>query len=185
MAIKTQKKKKKWYPIFAPVSFRGQLLGEILSSGPESIVGKNLSLNLMEFTNDPKKQNFRANFKVVKMEGEKAVTQITGYEMLLTHVRRIMRKGIEKVEDSFVAKSKDGVNVQVKTLLLTKSKTKHSVLTAIRKTTRDFISNELKNYSFDEFIQLIIATRIQKQLRESLNKIYPLVACEFRIVKRS
>lgn len=138
----------------------------------------------MDLTDDPKKQNYKIIFKITKVEGEKAFTEIIGYEMLLTHVKRIMRKGIEKIEDSFIVQSKDNVKIQIKPLLLVKNKTKHSILTAIRKSTIDFISTELKKQNYDDFIQNIINNKSQKQLREVINKIYPLVACEFRVVKK-
>ncbi|MBS3095400.1 hypothetical protein J4231_01850 [Candidatus Woesearchaeota archaeon] len=185
MATNVQKKKKKWYKIYAPEYFKGYVIGESIVGDPNSLIGKNISLNLMELTNDPKKQNFRIIFKVSRIDGEKALTELTGYEMLLTHVKRMMRKGIEKIEDSFKLKSKDNVNMQIKPMLLTKNKTKHSVLTAIRKLTVDFISNELKNQTFEEFMSSVMSNKTQKQLRENIAKIYPLVACEFRIVKKA
>jgi len=184
MAVSAQKKKKKWYAIYAPGLFNEQVIGESLTSEPSSLIGKRVGLNLMNLTNDPKKQNFRIIFKIIKVDGEKVFTDIIGYEMLLTHVKRIMRKGIEKVEDSFIVQSKDNVNMQIKPLLLARNKTRHSVLTAIRKTTREFLAEEAKKQDYNELVQCIIINKIQKQLRDKVNKIYPLVACEFRIVKK-
>lgn len=183
MVVQKQKKKK-WYQIYAPDLFRGQVIGESLASDPNMLMGKRLSVNLMNLTDDPKKQNFRLVFKIVKIDGDKALTEIIAYEMLLTHVKRMMRKGVEKIEDSFVVQSKDNVNIRLKPLLLIRNKVNHSVSTAIRKKDQEVMSDEAKKQDYSDILRSIITNKLQKQSREALTKIYPLAACELRIVER-
>ena len=183
MAVQ-QKKKKKWYSIYATGLFKDQKIGESLSNEAASLVGKKIALNLMELTNDPKKQNFRIIFKVVKVENDKAAADLICYEMLITNVKRIMRKGVEKIEESLIVQSKDNINVQLKPMLLTRRKIKRSIASAIRKKLRETLLEEAKKLEYNELIQYIIFNKIQKQVKDAMNKIYPLVVVEFRIVKK-
>ncbi|MBS3108316.1 hypothetical protein J4409_00425 [Candidatus Woesearchaeota archaeon] len=178
------KKKKKWYSIYAPSTFRGQHIGETMAVESSSLIGRTVYVNLMNLIEDPKKQNYRILFKVVKIEGEKAVSDLMSYEMILTYVKRMMRKGVEKIEDSFIVQSNDNIKIQVKPMLLAKNKVKNSVATAIRKTARGFIGEMAGKQTYSDFMYGVALSKIQRQLRENINKVYPLVACEFRIVKR-
>ena len=109
---------------------------------------------------------------------------LMSYEMILTYVKRMMRKGVEKIEDSFIVQSNDNIKIQVKPMLLAKNKVKNSVATAIRKTARGFIGEMAGKQTYSDFMYGVALSKIQRQLRENINKVYPLVACEFRIVKR-
>ena len=184
MATNVQKKKKRWYSIYVESQSGNQLIGESLTSDINSIMGKKIYVNLMNLTDDPKKQNFNIAFKVTKIDGDKALADVIGYEMLLAHVKRVMRKGVEKIEDSFIGQSKDDIKVQVKPMLLTKNKVKHSTLTAIRRITREFVIDNLKKQTYEDFMGSVMFNKVQKQLKENVNKIYPIVVCEFRIVKK-
>ena len=69
-------------------------------------------------------------------------------------------------------------------LILYVYKTNKSVLQSLRKNIRSFLEEEIKKNNFNDFINLIVYNKIQKALREKLKKIYPISACEFRIVKK-
>jgi ribosomal protein S3AE len=69
-------------------------------------------------------------------------------------------------------------------MIITKSKTKRSVLTAIMMKTREHLSEVLKELKYAEFINDVISTKAQKTLREQLKKIYPVAVLEFRVVER-
>ena len=49
--------KKEWYPILAPKIFQNTVLGETYVYEPEQMVGKGITKNLMNLTNDVKRQN--------------------------------------------------------------------------------------------------------------------------------
>ena len=59
-------KKKQWYQIVAPNQFDNVTLGETLVAEPKAMLGKTLTHNLMNLTNDTKKQNINIHFKVIK-----------------------------------------------------------------------------------------------------------------------
>lgn len=177
-------KKKRWYHIIAPKSFRQQEIGETPSDEPEHLIGRNIKINASVITNDPKKQNQRIIFKIKEVKSDNAFTQLEGYELILSQVKRLSRKGGEKIEDSFSAVSKDGVKLQIKPIFTTRAKVKNSVMTALRKSIQAFVLEDLKNKDCDDFIAEVMMNKIQKQLKDHTKKILPLAGFEFKKVER-
>jgi ribosomal protein S3AE len=177
------KSKKKWYNVVAPI-FRGAVIGETLGYDQNDLKNRNLDLNFMSITNDPKTQNIRVLFKINDVKDNNAIVEVIGYELTLSYVKRVIRKDANKIADSYEYKTKDNVKVVVKPLVITRYKTNKSVLQSLRKNIRAFLEEEIKKNNFNDFINLIVYNKVQKALREKLKKIYPISACEFRIVKK-
>jgi len=173
-------KKKKWYPIAAPKLFGDELLGEILVDDPNLILNRVVTTNLMNLTNDMKHQNINIRFRVNKIEDNVAYTELISYEMLPSSIKRLVRRDINKLDESFVCETKDNVLVRIKPFLLTKVATKGSKLKLLRKTLINLISQEIKRLSFDEVIQDVITRKLQNNVKAYLKKIYPLKICEIR-----
>lgn len=182
MAIIKGKKGKKWCSIISK-DFRGQILGETLAYSEKDLVGRKLEYNLMNLTGDPKKQNAKLVFKINNFVQDKANTEIEAYYLVNAYIKRLMKKGINKVEDSLILKGKD-CNLRVKPFLLTKNKVSKSIVKSIRKDMKEFLNKEMEKQSFLDIINNVISNKIQRSLREKLNKIYPLIVCEFRRLER-
>ena len=180
-----KKKKKIWYNIIPPEDFGAEPIGETSAYEGTPVEGRTLKISLMELTNDMKKQNIGVTFRVREVSEKKALADLVKYELMPFYVRRMMRKGRDKVEDSFICSVKDGIKVKVKPFMITKTKVQNSILTALRKQARDFVASNAASQSFMEFMGSVITTKMQKSLREHLKKTYPLAVCEFRIVERA
>ena len=107
-------KRKRWYTVLAPALFGEKILGESYVAEPANLVGKFLSLNLMNVTGDPKKQNINAKFKVVKVADGKGHTELQSFNLLPSSVKRIVRRGRDKITDSFLCVTSDKRLVRVK-----------------------------------------------------------------------
>jgi len=191
MAIKkkhvrlVKKGKKKWLKINSSKNFfKGQEIGETYTANPEKVVGKVLKVNLMNLTGDPKKQSFNANFKVTKAEDTGAEAEFIGYRMANSQVKRIVRRSTDKVEDSFLIKTKDNTTVRVKPLMVTKNATNKSVLTALRKKAKEMITERSKATDYSALVSEILAGKLQKDVRLSLKKIYPTNVVEIRALNK-
>lgn len=172
--------KKQWYPILAPKIFGSTVLGETYVYEPEQMLGKTITKNLMNLTNDVKRQNINLNFEVVNVQNGKAFTDVVGYYMVQSSVRRLVRRNIEKVNTSFLCKTSDNKNLQIKPLLITRSSTKGSVGAKLRKNAQDFLVKYIGAISYDNLINDLVNHKIQNSLRKESNKIYPLRVCEIR-----
>jgi len=100
-------KKKTWFEIIAPKIFRNASLGETLVADKEQLIGKEITASLANITGDMKRQSTIIKFKITELKEDKAITDITGYSILLTHIKRMVRKGRERVDSSFVCTTKD------------------------------------------------------------------------------
>ncbi len=180
--ISTKRKKKIWYGLYAPAALNNAFLGETFVYSPNDMVGKTISLNLSMVLNDMKKQNIITSFRVKETKDDKGLTELVGYSLGLSFIKRLVRRRRDKVDDSFLAKSKDDKVLRVKTVVMTNARTYGSANTAIRLSLRAKIKKALKEMTFEEFVNSLINIRLQKDWKSSLNKIYPVKFLEVRHV---
>ena len=173
-------KKKQWFPIMAPKQFENTVLGETLVYEPQAMLGKTLTHSLMNLTNDIKRQNINIHFKIVRIEGDKAMTSIVGYEIIPYSVKRFVRRNSEKMDMSFTCETSDNVFLRVKPLIITKADVKGSTAARMRNTIIQFLIKAIKKMTYDEFLNDLISHKMQAMMRENLSKIYPLKVCEIR-----
>lgn len=118
----------------------------------------------------------------VKVNGENASTKPKELKVLPYFIRRMMRKGVNYVEDSFSAECKNAI-VRIKPFLITRKKVSRAVRKALREKTREEIIQYVKTKNSDTLFDEIMNNKIQKNLGQTLKKIYPLSLCEIRVIK--
>lgn len=185
MAVKTGKKKKKiWYSVVASKEFNNIFIGEIPSFDSKNLVGKCINVNLFSLIREPKKQNVNIRFKISNVTDKNASCDMVGYELSSSFIKRMMRRTKSKVDDSFAVETKDKVKLRIKPFIVTKNKVQRSVLSAIKKESRDLLGKAIKERVFSSVIGDILGGRLQKEVRIKMNKIYPIAVFELRAVKR-
>ena len=75
-----------------------------------------------------KDQNAYVCFKLDAIEGNVLKASAIGYELTATHVKKLVRKNTDRIDDYFTFTTKDRKNIIVKTLIITQIKA--SVLSA-------------------------------------------------------
>ena len=157
--------------------FRGNIfLGESFVYGKEDLMGKTLNLNLATVTNDMKKQNINVSFRVIGVEDGKGQTQLVNYLLSPSYIKRLIRRKRNKIEDSFLVKTRDGKVVRIKPIAITNNETYNSIVMRIRAGMKDMVRRAVKEKTYEEFIVDILALKFQKEMKDKLNKIYPLKA---------
>ena len=180
-----KKGKKKWYTILASGQFKNCAIGEVPCYTPDSLIGKTLWVNLAHVSGDLKDHSIKVRFKIKSITGDKAETDIIGYELLNAYIKRIVRPARDRIDDSFIAVSKDNVNVRLKTLFLTRAKVKKSIARAIMLNGREELKNALSKNNFDDFVYEVISNRLQRGAKGILSKIYPLSSVDIKAVVRN
>lgn len=179
--IQTVKKRKKvWYQIVAPSIMNNEFLGETNVYDKDQIPGKSLKLNLSTVTNNMKKQNMDVSFKITTVVDNKAITTITGTALTNSFLKRLVRRGRDKIDDSFTVRTKDQKVLRIKPFITTMNRTSKSVNSKIRMEARKLIAAQVKNKGYEEFFNDIINLRIQKEIKDTLGKIYPLKSFDIR-----
>ncbi len=182
---KTKEIKKYWVPVLATKEFANMELAEIPYSDVKTLIGRVLKINLSIVTNDSRKQNAELIFKIINSDGKTANTEIIGYKILNAYIKRVIRKGKEKVDDSFECESKDKIKIKVKPFFITKSKTKDSIVTKLRMQIRSLISEYSKTVDFEKLIRETTSNSLQRNLKLELKRIYPLSLFELRELVRT
>ncbi len=118
----------------------------------------------------------------VKVEKEKAFAEPRELILMPYFLRRMMRKGINYVEDSFSAECKNAL-LKIKPFLITRKKVSKKVRKALREKAREEIINYVKTKNSETLFSEIMLNKLQKSLSLKLKKIYPLSLCEIRILK--
>lgn len=172
--------KKNWRHILAPESFGKEVIGESLVASPSDLVGRVVTVNLASLTDDIRQQHINLKFRVVSVEGEAAITELLSFEVMPAALKRLMRRGVDRVDASFVAETADGKKVRVKPFILTKAYARGTILRLLRKSLAEFISEEAKKVSFDEFVKSLISNKFQMGIKSALKKIYPVKSSEVR-----
>ena len=175
-------KKKRWHRIIAPKIFNEQVIGETISAEPNLLSGRTISLNLMHLTRDMKKQNMNLIFEIVKVLGDTAYTDIKQFEIHPSSIRRFVRKGKKRIDDSFMCLTADSRKVRIKPLMITSSSVKGSIITSLRKKAREFLVSRIRKTNSDVLVQDIVNHRLQKEIRDAVSKIYPIKISEIRVL---
>lgn len=176
-------KKKKWHKIVAPKLFNEMIIGETPALEPNTLIGRTIKANMMTLTGDMKKQNIDVTFEIEKVMGDTAYTVLKKFEINPAAVRRFIRRGKNRVDDSFICLTADNRKVRVKPFLVTFSKTTNSVIGALRKRAREFFARAVKSMSYDSLCREIVTYNLQKSMRDNLKRIYPLRVCDVRIME--
>lgn len=149
---------------------------QLYASSLEELEGKVVKLDL---TRSLKGKNFELRLKVAKKEGV-LEAEPTGIELLGSYIRRMMRIGVDYVEDSFEAECKDG-KARVKPFMITRNKVSRAVRRELRNNAKKFVEEYMKTRSAREIFTDIVTNKLQKELFIRLKKIYPLALCEIRV----
>jgi len=176
-------KKKKWVQVLAPKIFNNVLLGETNVTEDEQVLTKSVKLNLGTVTNDMRKQGFLVRFDIVKLKEGKAHTALTGIAMTPSGMKRLIRRGRSKVEDSFLARLKDGEVVRVKPVVVTINSASKAAQTSIRLAVREKVKDILGKSTLDSFVNEVLQNKIQKLLKEVANKSHPTRTADIKAIQ--
>ncbi len=172
--------KKSWYPIVATKSFDSTYLGESYVADPSLMIERTLTVNLANLTGDIRQQGINLQFRISEIEDGKGIAKVIGYEASPAQLRRLIRRGVERLDDSIVCETSEGEAVKVKPFAVTRTPASKPKLSMVRKILREEISKELKTMTFDDIIKLVISNKLQTSLKSSVKKIFPLKALEIR-----
>ena len=180
---KVTKGKKQWYNIAAPEMFRGKSLGEVTLLEPKSFIGKVFSVNLMNIINDVRKQNTNVFFEASEIREGRINTNVIGYEMMASSLKRLIRRGRNKLDLSFVCLTSDGIHVRIKPIVITFANANSCVRRALGKKIVEEVSRRVKKTTFENLISNTLNRRMQQGWYDACKKIYPIKIFDIRAIK--
>ncbi len=175
-------RKKKWYKILASTTFNQVEIGELPLFEPEDALGRAVKVNLMILTHDPKKQDREVAFLINGRKDSFFTTTFKSFEITPASVKRLVKRGKSKIDDSFSCTTKDKKELTIKPVIVARSKINQSTRNDLRKECRSLIKENLAKLDYEQFLSLLITDKFQRDLLDVLKKIMPLSACKIRMM---
>ncbi len=142
---------------------------------PENLNNKTIKLDL---TRQLRGKGLTIKLRIINQKGI-LVAIPSSMELSTSYIKRIMRKRISYVEDSFKTKCAD-IQVTIKPFLITRKKVSRVVQKNLRNTTKEFLIEYVKEKDYNQVCHEILDGTLQKTMLPKLKKIYPLSFCEIR-----
>ena len=158
--------KKQFFEVSAPLTASKIML---YAGSIEELEGKTVKLDL---TRNLRGKNLVLKLKVRNDSGN-LVADVVSLELAGVFIRRMIRKGSDYVEDSFITECKDG-KVVVKPFMITRNKVSRAVRKALRDEAKKYLLEYLNGTYIKDVCSDIISNKLQKTISLRLKKIYPL-----------
>jgi ribosomal protein S3AE len=166
------KKKKRFYDVEMPlINKETQLLAYDISELENKYIKYDLTRIL-------RGKSILIQFKV-SVKDNQAVGFPRGIVLMPYFLRRMIRKGTDYVEDSFITECKDAV-LNIKPFLITRRKVSKRVRRGLRDKAKEEIKKYVKDKTSERIFEDILKNKMQKELSQLLKKIYPLSLCEIK-----
>ena len=159
------------------------VLGETSVFDPKDMVGKGVSVNLMVLTNNSRNQNVKVNFKISKVTDNKGMADLIGYELVTSSIKRMVRRNVERIDDSFVAMTLDGIGLRIKPIMIARQITAASLTTSLRKASQQAVLEQARSMKYEMFMGDVIYHKLQETLKKQLSKIYPVKIYEIKAIE--
>jgi len=150
----------------------------VLSSDPDKLIGKVMKLDMTRMLRG---RSLDVSL-VISKEGDQFIAKITALKVPQSYIKRMMRKNISWIEESFVCKTKD-LLLRFKPFMITKKSVHRSVRKELRNLTREIITKFAEQYNSEEVFEAVLKGMLQKEITSKLRKIYPLALFEIRRLK--
>ncbi|MBT4541199.1 hypothetical protein HOC35_06835 [Candidatus Woesearchaeota archaeon] len=176
-------RKKKWIPIFSEKVFENSQLGETPIDDGEKAVGKLTKVNMMSVSGDMKKQHLHLVYRIHTYKEGKLYALPIGYEISKAYLKRIVRRGRDRIDYSFSVKTKDEKVVDLKCTIITRNLTYKSVKSIMKKAF-EYETKELAAKSeFYKFFIEVTNYRFHNRIKAMLSKVYPLRQIEIKSLR--
>lgn len=173
-------KAKEWYTIIGPELFEKRELGTVVVTEPEQLIGRKISMSILELINNFNKFYVKFIFKIVKIDGTNAYVEFNGSEVMRDYVSRMILKRIRRIDTVQNLETKDGKKVVVKGIATVSKKVKSSIEKIIRSKIKEMLQQEIAEMNFEDFIINLTTDDLKFKILHELRKIYPVRNFEIR-----
>lgn len=133
---------------------------------------------ILDLTRAMRGKNLVLYLRVVP-DGDTLGSEPVKLELVGSYIRRMVRKGTDYVEDSFIVQCKDAM-VAIKPFMITRNKVSRGIRRELRNRAREHLTAHATTRTVKELFTELISNKIQKELSLKLKKTYPLALCEIR-----
>jgi len=164
-------KKKKWYNIMADPVFDSKEIAKTITLESKTLVGRNVKKSLNELTSNIRDSGYTITFKISKVTGTTADTNIHELNTKVANLKRMVRRGKSKIEIIFFVDTKDEKKLKLKVMCLSGTKFTTQTRTETRKIIQDTIIEDIKEKNIKEAWSSIIFQKFSDKLKKKLVKL--------------
>lgn len=176
-------KKKNWYPIISEKLFENNVLGETPLEEWKKVSGRIINVNMMTITGEMKRQHINIIYKITNFKDKKLYATPMGYKISSAYLKRIVRRGRNRIDDSFLVKTSDNKVMRIKTIAVTRSLTKRSLRSKLKRILIYETAELAKTVDFYRFLEEVLRYRYQLTIGGMLNKIRPIKQVEVKLLE--
>jgi len=169
-----QTQQKQWFSVKAPSYLDSTTVGDVRAPTESDIIGRTITLNLSNVTDDKRKQDTQISFEVIGTDDETGLTETKSVSMTEKAVGRMVRRGRTRVDASFALSSRDGKTIRIKPFIVTSGHVSNSVETALRHKTKELLESFLEDKDAATYFENIVTNTLQRQIKNDLSTITPL-----------
>lgn len=173
-------KAKKWFTVYAPKVFGEAAIGEMPGKDEKSVIGRNITISLDSLTHNPQNANTNLVLKVSGVDGDKAATKLVSMGLLFSFIRTLVRRYKSVSSTVIRARSKDGVEVAVKPLVITTQRSTASRLDGLRAEMTEFLKAYVRETEAEAIVKSIVEGQLQQELHSKLMHIAPISKAEVK-----
>ncbi|MEK6872290.1 MAG: hypothetical protein AABX16_05285 [Nanoarchaeota archaeon] len=150
---------------------------ELIGNNIKEIENKTIKLDLTRYL---KGKSVEGDFRIT-IQDDKAIAIPFQIKLMSYFIRRMIRKRISYVEDSFAVPSQESM-LTIKPFLITRKRVSRAVRKTLRNKARNWLEDYLSDKTNEAIFVDILSNRLQRSLSLMLKKTYPLSLCEIRMV---
>ena len=174
-------KEKSWYQVMSPGYIVEKALGETPASDPELLPGRVIEMAKLGVLDDMFNDiNLKIRFRITAVEGNVCRTEFAGHEVAKEQIRSQIRRNRSKIESIQNVSTKDRARLRVSSIVVTPMRCGTSTQKIVRKTIGDLIKTRAKEQVFTDFAKNMVNGDIAREVREAVNKIFPVVMVDIR-----
>lgn len=171
---------KNWYEIQAPEVFDADEVTETPAEKDSQVIGRKVREGLEDLMDGTDKYYVDVSLKVTEVEGNKAFTEIAGMEVSKEYVSRMIRKRSDRFDLVHDTTTDDDKTVRIKVVGATVRNTSSKTLRDVRNAMKALIDEEAGSAEYHEVMEMIFQDRLQEELRDVAEDIYPFRQLEIR-----
>jgi small subunit ribosomal protein S3Ae len=177
-SVDTWKLKKK-FEVIAPDIFNNTPIGPIYAREAENLVGRSVETTLSTLVNS-NQHHIKIKLLVTGSQGFNALTTVKSVELSRAYVSSQTNPGNDIIENVFKAKTKDGKNVRIKTLMFTRGKAHSTQKKLLRKMAEETILEVAVSQDYDHLVQEVVFGKLGSLIFNKSKKVVPLGRVEIR-----
>ncbi|OYT43669.1 MAG: hypothetical protein B6U88_00205 [Candidatus Aenigmarchaeota archaeon ex4484_56] len=174
-------KKKKEFTIILPKFFGEKPIDKTIADKADKVINRKFTKYSKDIFENPQKYYYKFSFKINKVnEDDTATTQLVGHEISTDVLSKSVRKFTTRIDTRVKGITEDNVEIIIKAIIITAKNVKINIAKKIRAETIKFLKLYITKNQLDKIMKDLISDDLQRDIKKSLNSIYPIGIVEIR-----